>query len=195
MRPSGFGGRLFGVAMELLSAPNYRWVVKHLEPVAPRSYLEIGFGTGKLAQLVAHRFHPSHIYGVEPSELMVETAFHKLDRAGVPNVQLRLGDDTLLGEWPPGPVDAIVAAHSWQFWADPGTTLARVRALLAPAGRFVMVIRRGKSRADLEWLPSAISKSGDELGGLRAALATAGLRVLTDEKLSTGSQGIVAVVA
>src|SRR5690242_15590062 len=174
MRPSGFGGRIFGVAMELLSASNYRWVVKQLEPVAPRIYLEIGFGTGKQAQLVASRFRPAHIYGVDPSELMLATARKHLARfSPATSIDLRLGDDALLATWPPGPIDAVAASHSWQFWADPTTTLARIRALLAPTGRFVMVIRRDKSRAVMDWLPNAISKGHDELAGLRAALTAA----------------------
>ncbi|MBL6852490.1 MAG: class I SAM-dependent methyltransferase [Alphaproteobacteria bacterium] len=196
MRPSGFGGRIFGVAMEMLSASNYRWVVKQLEPTAPRTYLEIGFGTGKQAQLVAARFHPAHIFGVDPSELMLATARKQLARfSPATAVDMRLGDDTLLGQWPPAPIDAIVASHSWQFWADPVTTLARIRALLAPAGRFVMVIRSHISEGVQKWIPNPITKAGNELEGLRAALATAGFRIIVDEKLRTGSQGIVAVIA
>jgi SAM-dependent methyltransferase len=193
MRPSGFGGRLFGVAMEWLSASNYRWVVEQLEPVKPRSYLEIGFGTGKQAQLVARRLRPARICGVDPSELMLATARKRLARFSLATaIDLRLGDDTLLAGWPLGPLDAIVAAHSWQFWADPMPTLARFRTLLAPTGRFVMVIRSHISDGVQKWIPNPITKGGNELEGLRAALATAGFRTLVDEKLRTGSQGIVA---
>ena len=192
MRPSGLGGRVFGVAMELLSAPNYRWVVGQLEALKPNSYLEIGFGTGRQAQLVAERFHPDHLYGVDPSELMLATARKKL--AGFAP-DLRLGDDTLLSAWPPGPLDAIVAAHSWQFWSDPVATLVRIRALLSPAGRLVMVIRSHISDDVFAWIPNPVTRSGNELEGLRAALDRTGLKVLVDQKLSTGSQGIVAAAA
>ncbi len=190
MRPSGVGGRIFGVAMEWLAAPNYRWVIGQIEPITPRTYLEIGFGTGKLAQLVASRFDLAHLYGVDPSELMLETAKRRLKTA-----DLRLGDDNLLAAWPPGPLDAVVASHSWQFWADPTATLARIRVLLAPSGRFVMVIRSHISDDVSKWIPNPITKAGNELQGLRTALATAGFRILVDEKLRTGSQGIVAVIA
>ena len=196
MRPSGVGGRIFGVAMELLSAPNYRWVVRQLEPVAPRTYLEIGFGTGRQAQLVAQRFRLTNLYGVDPSELMLATARRQLLRFSPGTaIDLRLGDDSVLGEWPPAPLDATVAAHSWQFWADPISTLARIRTLLAPTGRFVMVIRSHISDDVQKWIPNPVTKAGNELAGLRGALAAAGFRIFTDERLSTGSQGIVAVRA
>lgn len=192
MRPSGLGGRIFGVAMELLAASNYRWAVDQLEPVAPCSYLEIGFGTGKLAALVAKRFHPAQIFGVDPSSLMLETTRRKLARTA-PYADLRLGDDGLLTSWPSGPLDAVVASHSWQFWSDPTTTLARIRALLAPTGRFIMVIRSHISDDVAKWIPNPVTKAGNELAGLRAALDAAGFRIVSDEKLRTGSQGIVAI--
>jgi SAM-dependent methyltransferase len=196
MRPSGLGGRIFGFFMECLAAPNYRWVLRQLDPIKPKSYLEIGFGTGRLAQRVAERFAPSRLCGVDPSDLMLRTARKKLRRVEArTSVELRPGDDTLLASWPNGLFDAIVASHSWQFWSDPAATLARVRARLAPQGRFVMVIRSHISGDVRAWIPNPVTKGGEELAGLRKALAATGLRVMADETLSTGSQGIVAVCA
>jgi SAM-dependent methyltransferase len=195
MRPAGFGGRVFGLLMEWLAAPNYRWVIRQLEPVKPSTYLEIGFGTGRMAELVAERFPLSRISGVDPSELMLKTATRRLRRFKKITLDLRLGDDGLLATWPEGPFDAIAASHSWQFWSDAEPTLKRIRALLSPNGRFVMVIRRHISKEVIDWIPNAVTKSGDELGGLRAMLKASGFRILVDEKLTTGSHGIVAATA
>ncbi|HEY4943869.1 MAG TPA: class I SAM-dependent methyltransferase [Rhizomicrobium sp.] len=196
MRPTGLRGRIFGHLMEWLAAPNYHWVIRQLRSVRPRSYLEIGFGTGRLAQLAAERFMPRRIYGVDPSNLMLRTALKKLSRFdGKTALHLRLGDDALLKTWPDGPFDAVVAAHSWQFWRNPVATLLRVRSLLAPQGRFVLVVRRHILGDAAKWIPNPVTMSGDELGGLRAALAAAGFRIVTDETLSSGSRGIVAVCA
>ena len=196
MRPAGLSGRLFGHVMQWLAAPNYHWVVRQLLPLKPRAYLEIGFGTGRLAQLVAERFPLRRLYGVDPSNLMLRTALKKLQRFdGKLQFHLRLGDDTLLKNWPNGPFDAIVASHSWQFWSNPVATLLRVRSLLSPQGRFVLVVRRHISGDVAKWIPNPITMSGDELGGLRKALAAAGFRIVSDEKLSGGSQGIVAACA
>jgi SAM-dependent methyltransferase len=196
MRPSGIAGRIFGHLMEWLSSPNYHWVIEQLRPVKPQSYLEIGFGTGRLAQLAAERFLPARIYGVDPSPLMLRTALKKLGRYdGRTALHLRLGDDTLIRQWPEGPFDAIVAAHSWQFWSNPVATLMRIRSLLAPDGRFVLVARSHISDDVSKWIPNPITMGGKELDGLREALKAAGFVILRDEKLSTGSQGIVAACA
>lgn len=195
MRPSGFTGRIFGFLMERLAAPNYRWVISVLAPATPKTYLEIGFGTGRLAELVAKKLKPMRIAGVDPSELMFARASRRLKRFRKrTEVDLKLGDDTAL-DWPVRSFDAIIASHSFQFWADPHTTLARVRDLLAPGGRFVLVMRAHISDDVRAWIPNPITKSGDELGGLRTALGREGFRIERDERLRTGSQGIVAVCA
>jgi ubiquinone/menaquinone biosynthesis C-methylase UbiE len=191
MRPHGAVGRVFGFVMERLSAPNYRWVVAQFATVKPNSYLEIGFGTGALARLVARKFKPGRLAGVDPSELMVASATKKLRPfAKKTAIDLQLGDDTLLAGIA-GPFDAISATHSFQFWRDPETTLARIHALLAPGGLFVLVLRKHISGSVMSWIPNPITKSGDELAGARQALMSASFRIVADETLKTGSYGIV----
>ena len=189
-RPSGLAGRAFGALMEQLSAANYRWVVERLAPLKPKTYLEIGFGTGRLAEMIAERFAPARLVGVDPSPLMLETAQKKLDRfARTSKIELRLGDDTALSAFE-GPFDAIAATHSFQFWHDPAGTLARIHALLAPHGLLVLVLRKhSPGRA----VPNPISCSADELGGARKMLADARFQIIADEKLPTGSHGFVAM--
>src|ERR1700712_2105545 len=158
MRPSGLAGRVFGHLMEWFAAPNYHWVVRQLLPIKPRSYLEIGFGTGRLAQLVSERFAPQRLYGIDPSNLMLRTALKKLQRLdGKAALHLRLGDDTLLKNWPQGPFDAIAATHSFQFWGNPVATLLRARSLLAPTGRLVLIIRHHAAHEDIRWIPNPIT--------------------------------------
>ena len=195
MRPSGFAGRIFGFVMERLAAPNYRWVVGVLKEFKPGSYLEVGFGTGRLAELVAAKLKPARIAGVDPSKLMFDRTKRRLKRYRRKiEIDLRYGDDSAL-DWPPQSFDAIVASHSFQFWADPLATFKSVRALLTPEGCFVLVIRSHISDDVSKWIPNPITKAGNELKGLRAALAGSGFRITRDEKLRTGSQGVVAVCA
>ena len=192
MRPHGFTGRIFGVVMQWLSGPNYRWVIAQLRPIKPKSYLEIGFGTGKLAEMAARKLRPQRLVGIDPSELMVATTLKKLRRfARKLALDIRHGDDGLLATLD-GPFDAIVATHSFQFWSDPVATLARIHTLLAPKGLLVIVLRPRFSDSVVPWIPNPISKSGDELGGTRKALAEAEFRIVKDETLKTGSYGLVA---
>jgi len=195
MRPHGAAGVVFGFVMERLSATNYRWVVAQLKPGKPRTYLEIGFGTGALAKLVARTLKPERIAGVDPSPLMLRTAQKKLRRyARKTKIELRDGDDTALAAMT-GPFDAVVATHSFQFWSDPVTTLLRIRALLSPHGLLVLVLRPHISGPVMKVIPNPITRTGDEIGGVRRALADAGFRIVADETLKTGSQGIAAVRA
>jgi SAM-dependent methyltransferase len=193
MLPHGFAGRVFGWLMETLAAGNYRWVIAQLKPLPPKSYLEIGFGTGRLAEMVADAFKPMRIAGVDPSKLMLKIASSKLKRFKKNVVvDLNLGD---ANELPEGPFDAIIASHNFQFWSDPRRTLERIHELLSADGRLIFVIRRHISKEVFAWLPNPISRSGDELVGLRATLADTNFRIVTDEKLKSGSQGIAAARA
>ena len=192
MRPHGFVGRIFGIVMEWLSAPDYRWVVAQIRPVKAKVYLEIGFGTGKLMALVAQKLRPQRLVGIDPAQLMVSTAQKKLKRRQRKlAVELHHGDDTLLATLA-GPFDAVVAVHSFQFWSDPVTTLARIHALLSPKGRLVLVLRKHITDKVAAFIPNPITKAGDERAGTRRALETAGFRIVADETLKTGSFGLVA---
>ena len=197
MLPHGFAGSVFGMLMERVAAPNYRWVVEQLSRTKPRTYLEIGFGTGKLAELIARDLAPSCLCGVDPSELMYDKAARRLHRFEKKiEIDLRLGNADDL-PWAQHSFDAIVASHSFQFWSDPLETLSSLRKLISPAGRLVFVVRDHAriSRGTRKWIPNPITKSGKELDGLRRALHDAGFIVLNDEKLRTGSQGVVAACA
>lgn len=187
MRPHGRTGRIFGWLMGRLNRPAYRWTVDKLRPAHPKSMLEIGFGTGHLLSLATKRLKLSRIMGVDPSELMVETAQKRLRRyRRKAAIDLKRGDDTALPM--DGPFDAIAALHSFQFWTHPATTLAHIRSLLAPKGRFVLVLRLGGKRKNA---PNPLSRGDDEVSQAIAAAQAAGFVVLGMSGISKSSQGIV----
>lgn len=189
MLPSGIMGRIFGFLMERLAAGNYRWVLKQLKPRKPKVYLEIGFGTGRLAEWVAKRLKPARLCGVDPSKLMLKTASKRLARfARKIAIDLKLGDDSTL---PDGPFDAVVASHSFQFWPDPHTTLHAIRERLSSDGVLVFVMRRHISKHVFEWIPNPITKTDNEISAARVAFAETGFTILVDETLKSGSHGFV----
>src|SRR4029077_14385771 len=97
MRPSGKVGRVFGWVMARLNRDSYRWAVEQMRAAAPRSFLEIGFGTGHLLKSAMRTFKLARAAGVDPSELMVETAQRRLKRMTKKTaLDLRQGDDTAL---------------------------------------------------------------------------------------------------
>jgi SAM-dependent methyltransferase len=191
MRPSGRTGRIFGFIMARLNSDAYRWTVDRLRPVQPKSFLEIGFGTGHMLAQAIKALKLDRAAGVDPSELMVETAQNRLRRFAKKTVlDIRQGDDASL---PDGPFDAIAALHSFQFWSDPDAALSRVRARLSPDGRFVLVLRAHRSKKVAKWIPNPISRSGNEIAAACNALEAAGFAVIGMQGISRTSQGIVAV--
>lgn len=192
MRPSGRMGRIFGWLMSRLNRDSYRWTVEQLRTLQPKSVLEIGFGTGHMLALAAKTLRPERIAGVDPSELMVETAQKRLHKYRKKTaLDIRRGDDTAL---PDGPFDTIVALHSFQFWSDPDAALTRIRERLAAGGRFILVLRIHGGRKGRK-VPNPLSRSGNEIAAACAALERAGFSVKGMQGISKTSQGIVASTA
>jgi len=192
MRPSGRVGRIFGWLMARSNKDSYRWAAEQLRASKPKSLLEIGFGTGHMLALAAKIFQPERLAGVDPSELMVETAQKRLRRFRKKTaLDIRQGDDITL---PDGPFDAIVALHSFQFWTNPDAALTRIRTRLAPDGRFVLVLRIHAKRAGRK-VPNPLSRTGNEIAAACEALGRAGFSIVGMQGISRTSQGIVAVRA
>jgi SAM-dependent methyltransferase len=190
MRPSGRMGRIFGWLMARLNGEAYRWTVDQFKQAEPKSFLEIGFGTGHLLKLACRKLKLERAAGIDPSALMVDTAARRLRRtAKKVALDIHQGDDTTL---PDGPFDAIAALHSFQFWADPDAALKRIHDRLAPGGRVVLVLRTHSARKAPKWLPNPLSRSGNEIAAACAALERAGLAVTSLQGISKASQGIVA---
>jgi len=187
--PSGTTGRAFGWLMTSLNEKSYRWAIDQLKPVAPKTYLEIGFGTGRQIELAVKELGVAHAYGVDPSPLMLETAEKKLKRARKKaDIELKLGDDATI-PWK-GPFDAIAAMHSFQFWSDPDATLRRLHKLLAPNGRLVLALRRHSILARRK-VPNPLSRKRDEISAACAAFERTGFVIAGLNGISKSSHGIV----
>jgi SAM-dependent methyltransferase len=187
--PRGRVGRIVAWQMGRANRPAYQWTVEQLRAVKPKSYLEVGFGAGHLEQLVAEEFKPEKLAGVDPSPLMVETATKRLRHLRDIKIELAQGDDAHLPK--DGPYDAITALHSFQFWPQPAETLAEIRSLLAPGGKFVMVLRLDR-RHRRRRLPNPMSRGRNEVSVACRALQDAGFTILAMRGISKTSHGIVA---
>jgi SAM-dependent methyltransferase len=185
MRPSGFVGRIFGLLMDYSNAATFRAARERLALKHGENVVEIGFGTGKLASLLAADVGQDHIAGVDPSPLMVATA-----RRRNPGSDLREGNASRL-PWPDAHFDAAVALHCWQFWDDPAHSLHEIRRVMKPNARLVMILRdHSKAQAKLGWLPNPLSRSGDETANLLVALAAVGFEAVRRDG-RVGSSDIV----
>jgi SAM-dependent methyltransferase len=188
MRPQGLAGRLFGVLMEAINQPSYRSVLELLELGPNSDVLEIGFGAGRMIELLLGATS-GRVEGVDPTPTMVDVARRRrLVRRNSGRVGVCLGADQPL-EFPQGSFDRVVALHSFQFWPEPQRTLRNVRALLRPGGRLVLVLRDHSRTANAR-LANPLSRAPGVAEAARQLLTDCGFAasIVT----SDGMRGLVA---
>jgi tRNA (cmo5U34)-methyltransferase len=123
------------VAIVRAEVPDYERVqdevARATEGVTARRVLELGTGTGVTAKRVLERHPQAHLTGVDSSE-------HMLAVADLPGADLRLQD--LRDALPEGPFDLVFSALAVHHLDGPAKAdlFARVGAVLAPGGRFVL---------------------------------------------------------
>ena len=122
--PIGEGERMWAPKMEAR-------VVQELSLRKSDRVLEVGTGSGHLTALLAHR--AAHVVSVEIRPALAQFGARNLERHGVENVTLEVGD-AARGWAPRAPYDAVVLT---------GSTPVLPRAFveqLAPAGRLFAVL-------------------------------------------------------
>ncbi|MBA2261561.1 MAG: methyltransferase domain-containing protein, partial [Solirubrobacterales bacterium] len=103
--------------------------------LAASSILELGTGTGETARRLLEAHPDASLLGLDANEDMLAAARERLDPARTA-LELRRLEDAL----PDGPFDLVASAlavHHLQA-AGKADLFARVRAVLAPGGRFVL---------------------------------------------------------
>jgi tRNA (cmo5U34)-methyltransferase len=140
------------------------------EGVAARRVLELGTGTGVTSRRVLDRHPQAQLTGVDSSEQMLAVA-------DLPGADLRLQD--LRDALPEGPFDLVFSALAIHHLDGPGKAnlFARVAAVLAPGGRFVMAdVIVPEDPADVVTPLDAGFDLPDTVVDLLAWLGDAGLR-------------------
>ncbi|GAA2319993.1 class I SAM-dependent methyltransferase [Streptomyces kunmingensis] len=124
--------------------------------------LDVGCGTGALLVRAREEGHRGRLCGLDPAAGMLAVARR---RADVEWVEGTLGSAARLE----GPFDLVVmTGHAFQVWVDDAeirTSLAAVRGLLAPGGRFAFETRNPAARAWAGWTPARAV----EVDGVRVA--------------------------
>lgn len=102
----------------------------------PRDLLDIGTGTGRMIEVLGPRV--SHALGIDQSREMLAVARVNLERAGLSNSIVRLGDMYQL-PLADGSFDAVVI-HQVLHYADrPAAAIAEAARVLRPGGVLVIV--------------------------------------------------------
>jgi trans-aconitate methyltransferase len=98
---------------------------------------DVGCGTGHAVNLMARAYPDSEFVGYDLGTDAIASATREAAAMGLPNARFEVLDVTELTTDPP--FDMVFAFDSVHDQVDPTGVLARVRAALAPGGRFVMV--------------------------------------------------------
>ena len=109
-----------------------------LEAVGPgpyRALLDIGTGTGRMLTLLADRVDRS--VGIDISQPMLNVARANLERAGVSNARLRVGDALRLPV-PRDSFDLVIVHQVLHFLDDPARAIAAATAVTA-SGRLLVI--------------------------------------------------------
>jgi ubiquinone/menaquinone biosynthesis C-methylase UbiE len=102
----------------------------------PRDLLDIGTGTGRMLEILAPRVE--HALGIDQSREMLSIARVNLERAGLDNGSVRLGDMYQLA-LPDASFDAVVV-HQVLHYADrPAAAIAEAARVLRPNGVLILV--------------------------------------------------------
>jgi len=98
--------------------------------------LDIGTGTGRMAQLLAPM--AERVVGLDPNHTMLRVARANLDRAGIHHVELRQGD-VFHPPFPPGEFDLVVCHQVLHFLDDADRAISEMADLLVDGGRLLIV--------------------------------------------------------
>jgi ArsR family transcriptional regulator len=111
-------------------------LVEIIAAADPRDLLDIGTGTGRMLEILAPRVE--HALGIDQSREMLSVARVNLERAGLENGSVRLGDMYQLA-LPDASFDAVVI-HQVLHYADrPAEAIAEAARVLRPNGILVLV--------------------------------------------------------
>lgn len=98
--------------------------------------LDVGTGTGRMLELFGPRMRRG--IGIDLSREMLAIARAQLDRHGLANAQVRLGDMYNLG-LPNAAADVILFHQVLHYADDPGAAVSEAARVLRPGGRVVIV--------------------------------------------------------
>lgn len=154
----------------------YRQTRRSLEAaLAGRTFgraLEIGPGDGVWSALIRARVS-GRMHLVEQSQEMLKRAQERLSPLG--NITFERADFSASN--PPGSNDLIIAVRCFEYFEDKEGALKKMRALLAPGGRIVIVTKNPRMLTSVPAQARTLHAAQVNRRQMAALAAAAGLRV------------------
>jgi SAM-dependent methyltransferase len=165
-----------------------RDLVERARPIgASDRILDLGCGTGIVARVLRERLGgAASIVGVDPRPIMVEKA-----RSIEPEIDWRVGDPGAL-PFADGSFD-LVLCQDMLFVSDPLAALAEVRRVLAPEGRFIVSIWRGRSESTFDG--SALARALTNAGFTDVRVEVVSLIDVTDSPGAPSAADVASAIA
>jgi ubiquinone/menaquinone biosynthesis C-methylase UbiE len=146
--PTGLVGRLVGEKMLHQHQPETDWTVSQLALQPTDQVLEIGFGAGRAIKLMAELVTQGHIYGIDLSQAMLQSASQRNAQAiRAERVTLQLGNITSL-PFADQQFDKILSIHTLYFWSNIPQTLQGIIRILKPGGTLILALATAKTGPD-----------------------------------------------
>jgi ubiquinone/menaquinone biosynthesis C-methylase UbiE len=129
------------------AANSAAYLLPHLGPGL--SLLDVGSGPGTITADLAALVAPGRVTAVEATPAALELTRAEIERRGLSNVDLAVGDVHAL-DFPDGAFDVVHAHQVLQHVADPVKALAEMRRVTKPGG---VVAARDGDYAAFTWFP------------------------------------------
>lgn len=138
-KPKGITGKFAGMFMERENRELNDWTLSFLDIGKEDRVLEVGFGSGAALKRIA-ALDPEVLYGMDPSEPMVEMVLRKLNDQTYSNqVGIFHGEACQLLHFHK-PLDKIYAVNNITFWEDPIEILRHLCTLLSEQGKIALTM-------------------------------------------------------
>lgn len=138
-----------GDEMERHHMPIFEPTLPLMDVKASDRVLDLGCGSGWATRLVAKRFQPKKIIGVDISDEMVRRAEEQ--SKGIANIEFHHGAAEKI-PLPDSSIDKIFSIESFYYWPDQMAGINEAKRVLAPGGKLFILINLYKdNHYSLRW--------------------------------------------
>lgn len=133
--PSGFGGWLATIVMNLLNKRLYKICCDVVNKKEASTILDIGFGNGYALEFLSKRIPTAkQLHGIDISTDALRMAQRRLST----KVVLSIGNIEEM-DFGPATFDMVYTINTFYFWQNPLTALDEVKRVLADGGVFLNI--------------------------------------------------------